>query len=72
MKINISPGMIIFILGFCGLVFSLAEGQEEIGSKIPLALFFLSIMGVGIAIYIKTTDNQYDTFGEMSSPREFG
>lgn len=63
-KINISPGMIIFILGFCGLIFSLADPSSGIGGKVPLTLFFLFIIILGIIIESKMKDN-IDTFGEM-------
>ena len=72
MKINISPGVIIFVLGFIGLVFCLVEGKGEIGSKIPLTLFFTFIMGLGIFVEAKLKDGSYDEFGEMESPRGFG
>lgn len=71
MKFNISPGVIIFILGFSGLVFSLADTSGQIGGKIPLSLFFLFIISVGIMIEIKSKGND-DTFGEMEGNREFG
>lgn len=72
MKINISPGMIIFILGFSGLVICLAEGNGEIGSKVPLALFFTFILGLGVFVDIKMKENNSDVFGEIESPRGFG
>jgi len=72
MKFSISPGMILFILGFTGLVISLAEGPEEIGSKIPLALFFLFIIGMGVFIEDKMKDSNADVFGEMEGSRGFG
>lgn len=67
MKINISPGVIVFILGFSGLVFSLADNSGQIGSKIPLSLFFLFVISVGVIIEIKMKDGSSDTFGEMES-----
>ncbi len=72
MKFNISPGVVIFILGFSGLVFCLAEGSEEIGSKVPLALFFLLIISIGVIVEIKMKDPSSDTFGEMEGSRGFG
>ena len=72
MKINISPGMIIFILGFSGLVFCLAEGSGQIGSKVPISLFFLFIISVGVVIEIKMKDHANDTFGEMEGTGGFG
>lgn len=64
--------MIIFVLGFFGLVISLAEGPEEIGSKVPLALFFTFIMGIGIFLEAKMKGNDPEIFGEMESKRGFG
>lgn len=64
--------MVIFVLGFIGLVVSLAEGPEEIGSKVPLALLFIFIMGFGIFVEAKMKDNAYDQFGEMEGNRGFG
>ena len=72
MKINISPGVIIFILGFSGLVFSLADNSGQIGNKIPLALFFLFIITVGVIIEMKMKQGDSDIFGEMESNRGFG
>lgn len=72
MKINISPGIIIFILGFSGLVFCLADSSGQIGSKVPVSLFFLFIISIGIMVEMKMKDGSSDTFGEMDSPREFG
>lgn len=66
-KINISPGMVIFILGFSGLVFCLSENSDQVGSKIPLTLFFLVIISIGIMVEIKMKDKNNDTFGEMDS-----
>ena len=70
-KINVSPGMIIFILGFVGLIFSLADSSGQIGSKVPLALFFLFIISVGVVIEIKMKDGSSDIFGEMESGNRF-
>ncbi len=71
-KLNVSPGVVIFVLGFIGLVTSLAENSGQIGGKVPLALFFLFIIGMGIAIEIKLKKGDSDTFGEMESNKSFG
>ncbi len=72
MKINISPGIVIFVLGFSGLVYCLAENSGQIGSKVPIALFFLFIITIGVIVEMRMKDSSSDTFGEMESPREFG
>ncbi len=69
-KINISPGMIVFILGFCGLVFLLVENTGEIGSKIPLAVFFIFIICLGVIIEMMPQDKLDDMFGEVEGGRE--
>lgn len=70
-KINISPGMIIFILGFCALVLLLVEGTEEIGSKIPLAVFFIFIICLGVIVEMMPQDKMDELFGETEEGREF-
>ncbi len=72
MKINISPGMIIFILGFSGLVFCLADSSGQVGNKIPLSLFFLFVITVGVVVEIKMKNNDSDIFGEIDGSRGFG
>ena len=57
--------MIIFILGFSGLIFVLAESPGQIGGKIPLALFFLFVIIIGVIVESKLKDKDNDTFGEM-------
>jgi len=67
MKINypkFSKGTTIFILGFCGLVFSLVDSSGEIGSKIPLSLFFIFMMGFGIIVELAPGEQTDDIYGE--------
>ena len=71
MKFNVRPGVVIFVLGFCGLVFSLIDNSGEIGSKIPLSLFFISIIIVGIVLERAPKDRIDDVFGEVERPRGF-
>ena len=69
---NFSPGIIIAMLGFCGLVFSLIDDSGEIGSKIPLAVFFLIIISIGI-IFEMRKDTIEQTYGEFEgSGRKYG
>ena len=70
-KFRFTPGMILYLLGFIGLVVCLAEGPGEIGSKVPLALFFLFILALGIFIDFKMNDLP-DEFGEMEGNGGFG
>lgn len=65
MKFNISPGTIIFILGFCGLVFTLVDDAGQIGSKIPIALFFIVIISIGVLVELYSKDKGSETFGEF-------
>lgn len=72
MKFNIKPSIIIFVLGFGGLVFTLVDDYGEIGSKIPIAIFFIVIMSIGIIVEMKSKDKSNEIFGEIESPRKFG
>ena len=63
--------MIIFVLGFSGLVFSLAETSGGIGGKIPLTLFFVFIISIGIMIELKLKEKEGETFGEMEGKGGF-
>jgi hypothetical protein len=67
MKFNypkFSKGTTIFILGFCGLIFTLVDSFGEVGSKIPLALFFIFLMGFGILVELAPGEQTDDVFGE--------
>ena len=72
MKFNIRPSFFIFILGFAGLMFTLIDSTGEIGSKIPIAVFCIVIISVGIIVEIKSKDKSDDIFGEVERPQEFG
>lgn len=72
MKFNFSPGVIIFTLGLFGLVFCLSDNSGEVGSKVPLSLFFLFIISIGIMIEIKMKGGDSDTFGEMEGGGGYG
>ncbi len=67
MKFNVSLGVIVFTLGFIGLVFCLVDNSGQIGNKVPLALFFMFIITIGIIIEMKMKQGGFDTFGEMDS-----
>lgn len=72
MKFNISPGILIFILGFTGIVFALVDESGQIGSKIPLAIFFIVLMIIGMAIQMAPKDWVDGIFGEVEGERGFG
>ena len=68
-KFYISPGVIIATIGMVGLLFTFVDKSGTFGSTIPLGIFFILIMIVGILIeaYPKIDE----TYGEFQSPREF-
>ncbi len=63
--IKLNPGIAIVTAGLIGLVVILAESPSHIGSKIPLALFFVLIMIAGIYIEIKMKDYNEEAYGEF-------
>ena len=65
MKFNISPGTIIFIFGFGGLIFTLVDDAGQIGSKIPIALFFIVIISIGILIEMFSENKMDEVYGEF-------
>ena len=72
LKQLVTPGMVIFMLGFCGLVFLLIDDAGEIGSKIPMAVMFIFIILIGAFVEFYRGDMLDDTFGEKEAPRGFG
>ena len=71
-KINISPGMVVATLGLFGLTFSLIDTSGEIGSKIPLSLFFMFILVVGLIYEATPKDRLEGAFGEVQPGKGFG
>lgn len=69
--IKINPGVLIAMGGLIGLIIALVDDAGEIGGKIPLALFFLMIIIVGIAIEVAPKEYTEDTYGEYGSGRGF-
>ncbi len=63
---NFTAGMVVVLSGLLGLVIILTESPKQIGSKIPLAVFFILIMIIGIFIEIKMKEEEqtYGEFGE--------
>lgn len=70
-KVKIGPGAIISTLGFAGLLFTFVDSTGEIGSKIPIVLFFIIIMILGLLIQMAHPEAIDDTYGEVGSKREF-
>ena len=69
---KINPALVIFLFGVGGLLFTFVEGSGQIGSKIPLTIFFMFIMAVGIILQALPKDKLDDTFGEMETRQDFG
>lgn len=65
------PGILIAVLGFCGLAFNFIESSGSIGSKIPITLFFLVIMVIGIVIESIPPEKNQEFYGEVRGGREF-
>ncbi len=72
MKININPAVIIYILGISGLMFTLVDDTGEIGSKIPLSIFFIIIIGLGIVVQLTPKETLAGEYGESETSRGFG
>jgi len=68
-KFYISPGVIIATIGVIGLMFTFIDDSGEIGSKIPLGIFFIIIMVIGILYEAYPTIDE--TYGEFEAPRGF-
>lgn len=63
-NIKLNPAIIIVLLGTIGLTAILSESSRQIGGKIPLALFFIFIIIVGIYILLKLKEEgNYEEFG---------
>ena len=62
----LNPPMFIFIVGFFGFIFSLSSNQGA--SRLPIALFFLFVMIVGITL-IMYPKKLSEEFGEFSSDK---
>lgn len=70
--LDLGPGIIISIIGTLGLVFTLTDSVGEIGSKIPISVFFLFILIVGIVVHVLPKDLEENTFGEFRGPKNIG
>lgn len=68
--LNLGPGIIIALIGTIGLVFTLTDSMGEIGSKIPISVFFLFILVVGIVLHVTPKDLMDDTYGEFEGKKD--
>lgn len=69
--LNISPGVIISMMGVIGMAITFIEGSGFIGSKIPLTVFFLFIIILGILYEAYPKDKLNDVYGEIDGRRDF-
>jgi len=60
------------MFGVVGLIFSFTDDAGQIGSKIPLTIFFIFIMCVGITLQMLPKEWLEGVVGEVGPPREFG
>ena len=73
MKFKLNPALVIYILGLTGLLFTFVDGSGEIGSKIPLSLFFIVVIILGIIIQMTPKDQLEGEYGEHhNARRSFG
>ena len=70
-KFKLKPGIVIAILGFCGLTFSLIDKSGGIGGKIPATVFFLIVMVIGMGLEMIPKDQKEGFYGEVRGGREF-
>lgn len=64
-------GLIISMIGFFGMFFSFIEKSTSLGGKIPLVLFFLVVMCIGIVILMIPKNQIEDIYGELPSKNNF-
>lgn len=72
MKIHINPSIVLFLIGTTGLLFTFVDNTGGKSSKIPLAIMFIFIMGLGILLQALPKENIDGIFGETDRPRGFG
>lgn len=66
------PGILIAVLGFCGLAFNFIESSGSVGSKIPITLFFLAIMVIGIVLESIPSEKMDGFYGEVRGGERYG
>lgn len=62
-----SPGVIVSLMGMGGLMFTFVEGEEFIGGKLPLVIFFIVVICLGMAYELYPRAQWEDTFGEVDA-----
>ena len=72
MKFKIDPIIFIYLLGLTGLMFTFIDDSGEMGSKVPLSLFFIVVIIIAIVIQVAPKDRVDGIFGEVESSRDFG
>lgn len=68
---NIPYSVIVILLGVIGLVMTFVEDEGKIASKIPLTIFFLFIIILGI-LYEMYKGKDMDVYGEFENNRGVG
>lgn len=63
--VKINPAVFISVGGLLGLTFTLANKTKEIGSKIPIVLFFIVILIIGMLLFMYPLDKIDNTYGEF-------
>ncbi len=71
LKKAFTPGLIVAVLGFCGLTWGLVDKAGGVGSQIPITVFFLIIIVVGIIIMMLSPEKMDELYGEVGSRREY-
>ncbi len=71
LKKTFTPGMIVAVLGFCGLTYGLIDKGGGIGGKVPVTVFFLAVIVIGIVIMMLPKEKFDDLYGEVGSRSEY-
>lgn len=69
MNIKINPVIMVTIFGTLGLIFNFIDNTGNIGGKIPLTIFFIILIIVGIILQIYPPEKN-DSFGEVGRPKD--
>ena len=66
--LKISPGIVVAMSGLVGLLFVFIENSGLLISKIPLSIFFIFLICLGI-VYEIYPKNQLENFGEIENQK---
>ena len=69
---HISPGIVISFMGLVGLLLTFVDNTGFIGSKIPLTIFFLLIVVLGILYEAWPKEYLDDSYGQMQTKNQIG